>query len=176
MVRSTGRVSVLTQDEPCPPNKQPSPSNKDSTQAAETTVRETIWYDVIDIGSLGEIQWRISPTQGEILSLCGRSLVTSCQPQMGAEAVTEAVTRECAEYIKLTQHHVDFDKFWEEAREDFPNLYLASGIVRYLTLSTARCESVFSQAKSIIGLRRASLKTSILEQLLVLKTTQKALD
>ncbi|KAF4742736.1 hypothetical protein FOZ62_028078, partial [Perkinsus olseni] len=127
-----------------------------TSESSHPQFQENIWDDVIDITAL--------PVWEE-----------PQQPQMDADALTAAVTAECEEYMKLGQHQVDYDVFWEGARDKFPNLYFASRITKYFTLSTARCESVFSQAKSIIGLRRANLKTSTLEQLLVCKTTQKIL-
>lgn len=115
----------------------------------------TIWEGMIDLDALHK--WEKPRT-----------------PVMTAEMFSDLVTKECADYMKLPQHQAGFDEFWSDARDRFPNLYHAAQIIRYFSLSTARCESIFSIAKSVIGLRRASLKVETIEKLLVLKTCRGA--
>ncbi|EER13835.1 hypothetical protein Pmar_PMAR021548 [Perkinsus marinus ATCC 50983] len=88
-------------------------------------------------------------------------------PDMGNDLVCR-VTNEVDKYLSLEAHGTDYQQFWTVlAREEFPLIAHAAVGVQHTLLSTANVESLFSQIREQISVRRTSMECDLIKAAMV---------
>ncbi|EER06973.1 hypothetical protein Pmar_PMAR016388, partial [Perkinsus marinus ATCC 50983] len=84
------------------------------------------------------------------------------------------VTKEVDKYLSLEAHGTDYQQFWTVlAREEFPLIAHAAVGVQHTLLSTTNVESLFSQIREQISVRRTSMECDLIKAAMVVRSSNR---